>query len=786
MSAYDEEAPEELFNDESGRDENGDMPVADQPADVSFDDDADAQPDRQEESFGTLLGDFARNFDREFAPLLVPLHAAISAIEAAPDDLPVRRLLDDLKQFDEHARDMMRKVESQQACVLIFGPLKSGKSTFMDALCASYVSEVTSLPAYPCLVKVRNGKEPTFATTSYDGSTKTYYTHDQLRQAVDMGYESLSAAIRKAEADGRDFDPPKDTPAAIRQIDITMSLDILRRSGASLVDTPGLYTRMKFNYDRLTKDFRDTASCAIFIVKTDNLFLEQVFDEFNELLGLFGRIFLVVNLDGSKKDLRPDGTLAASLEHDEPRRIVEAFRSLTMSEPLKNAADHGRLKIYPVDLLHAASRRIRKSLAGGSSPIGEAFDEPRGQANFDALLDDLAEYLNGSKYIMEFIEASLSSATEFIDHFSQTTEHPAMKELDGHIKILRQELDTLATRSQAISRLKKLDWISFGSAACQEMLKKNQIQAGQIQQTASQSLIGEIDRWFAADASLAGLNKDGIAPLLSQTCESLRQTAGKAIKDGAAGRNCGLDVSEGILGDLELCEIELPVLAGKVIEEISRAGPSQDSAWEFAPEDIPVKKRFWDWILFRSRAKIRKLVFGRPDKNDKSIPPKVKAKRLGEQARQAMAELAPRKLDEIILACMSSLAKGMFEAYFYKMSSMLAEAFDIKAQQTAKRIADREKRLAAAEESFNAINHIRDEAQNTLRSMQSLEDKYIRHAGEQSSSPAWQTPTSSAWAVPADDGGSERPATGESAANWQIPPGDWPADDDESENEPSK
>ena len=46
------------------------------------------------------------------------------------------------------------KVTEQQAYVLIFGPLKSGKSTMMNAIAGSYVSEVSSLPAYPCMVFV--------------------------------------------------------------------------------------------------------------------------------------------------------------------------------------------------------------------------------------------------------------------------------------------------------------------------------------------------------------------------------------------------------------------------------------------------------------------------------------------------------------------------------------------------------------------------------------------------------------------------------------------------------
>ena len=70
-----------------------------------------------------------------------------------------------------------------------------------------------------------------------------------------------------------------------------------------LVDTPGLYSRMNFGYDVLTREFRDGAACAVFVVKTDNLFLEQVFAEFNQLLGLFSRIFIVVNVDSGKRDL---------------------------------------------------------------------------------------------------------------------------------------------------------------------------------------------------------------------------------------------------------------------------------------------------------------------------------------------------------------------------------------------------------------------------------------------------------------------------------------------------
>jgi hypothetical protein len=81
---------------------------------------------------------------------------------------------------------------------------------------------------------------------------------------------------------------------------------------------------MNFGYDVLTKEFRDSAACAVFVVKTDNLFLEQVFAEFTQLLDLFSRIFLVINVDSNKRDLQPDGSLQPSAESIEPERIIDA------------------------------------------------------------------------------------------------------------------------------------------------------------------------------------------------------------------------------------------------------------------------------------------------------------------------------------------------------------------------------------------------------------------------------------------------------------------------------
>ncbi len=57
---------------------------------------------------------------------------------------------------------------------------------------------------------------------------------------------------------------------SVRRIDVKTPVPALREASTVLVDTPGLYSRMKFGYDLMTREFRDSAACAVFVVRSDN------------------------------------------------------------------------------------------------------------------------------------------------------------------------------------------------------------------------------------------------------------------------------------------------------------------------------------------------------------------------------------------------------------------------------------------------------------------------------------------------------------------------------------
>ena len=100
----------------------------------------------------TEISEFCKEYSSALIPAGAALDTVIEQIEKDSQEDVLRLNLAGLHEVKHRLKSLIDKVEGQQAYLLIFGPLKSGKSTLMNAISGAYVSEVTSLPAYPCLV----------------------------------------------------------------------------------------------------------------------------------------------------------------------------------------------------------------------------------------------------------------------------------------------------------------------------------------------------------------------------------------------------------------------------------------------------------------------------------------------------------------------------------------------------------------------------------------------------------------------------------------------------------
>ncbi len=587
-----------------------------------------------------LLSQFCEAFDANVRPLLAPIGEAAgilneSAKDAGQDnaseharDLDLPEVRAELLDLQHQIQGLVDKVAEQQAYVLLFGPLKSGKSTLMNALAGAYVSEVSSLPAYPCMVYLSHAPERNFYVSRYNGETERFTDPSALYGHISRAHGELAGKLRAAEGEGKEFDPSLHFPDAIRKVDVRIPAGDLSQSGAVLVDTPGLYSRMKFGYDRMTRDFRDSASCAIFVVKSDNLFLEQVFAEFEDLLDLFSRIFLVVNHDTTKSDLSPDGTLVPSLEQEDPLRIIDAFENLAMSQPLKDAADEGRLKIYPVDLLRAASHRLREG----------DHDEPpaRGQANFDAFLGDLTEYLNSTDYLVAFLGDSLRRAEGLLDDLDDLVEHESVAALRAHTDALDAERQDLSRRRHAVHRLEAFFWRASFEELDEKLSPSIRSKAKSSSAETERELDAMVEAWFKTDASFESLVKDDLEPRFtrheSQLADFVAQTLEEEVKPATA----GLLLPSEIGADLHSAQLDMNLIGDESLKAMEKQAALGHVSAPLAVDKVPVRKSLLDWLLLRTRASCSKRLFGETGNPAARIPVEKKQARLGDEAKQAI------------------------------------------------------------------------------------------------------------------------------------------------------
>lgn len=623
---------------------------------------------KEEQIVKTNMQDFCQEFSKELEPFGEELRKALTELPARTDLKQIDSSVLGLHEVQQRLNTLREKVSDQSTFLLIFGPLKSGKSTLMNALSGTYVSEVSSLPAYPALVYVKNGAQRRFVATDYAGAKREYPDNLALAEAVQADHTHLANAIVAAESLGEGFDPQQHYPQAIRRMDIEIPASNLAESGSVLVDTPGLYSRMKFGYDQMTRDFRDTAACAIFVVKTDNLFFEKVFEEFEELLSCFSRIFLVANIDSSKQDLRPDGTLEPSLESSDPQQVIDSFRSLSMSATLRDAIEDGRLKIYPIDLQAAASRTL--------SGIADSSYEQRDDG-FDEFVADLTGYLNSSDYLHDFMYDSLRLAQDLTAEASGLVSGDAAEQLRQTKRQAMEDLELERTRLAALQTLELQKWdhafnslVSTKDSLLAELTEHN---AEQLESACQEQLA----TWMESDASWNDL-LERLNPILKQ--ESSRQSARllEHLSKQLEGGHAGAEFSQSQLKAFREAGLHEQETLSACMLDLGSATTPGTPELVVNTDDIPVSRTLSDSLLFRSRSRVWQKIFG--EDGNRSVEAAIKQKRLGAASLEKLHSIVRDTFNREMPELQQHYANELVDAHVIRCTEALTNSIaDLKA-----------------------------------------------------------------------------------------------------------
>ena len=593
----------------------------------------------------TRLGSYCLEFDRLLRPLLAAVACGRSSLAQAPPATPGRQLATALATTGQHLQVLCDKVLDQQAYVLIFGPLKSGKSTLMNAIAATYVSEVSSLPAYPCLVFVAPGAHREYLVSRYNGQTQSFTDPRALARFIDQAHSALADAIRSAEQSDLSFDPEHHFPEAIRRVEVRLPDTQLQSTSAVLVDTPGLYTRMRFGYDRMTRDFRDAAACAIFVVKSDTLFLEQVFAEFHELLDLFSRIFLIVNIDSHKRDVGPDGQLVPSLEQSRPEAILQAFQQLAMSAPLHRAAAEGRVRMYPVDLLQAAASTLQHE------------PEHEQPASFTKFRQELTEFLSSDEYLATFLRDSMRRAETLTGELLELLGGDELRELESLQAHAGSRTEHLQAECDLIERALQIDLTAAFARADSTVADDVERAARDGGQRLFRTLGASIDTWFLSGHSLHWLVTEHWGPLLADYRAEVARAGRRALDQTLQQRDAGLDLPSAITDLCERLEVDLRAVRGAALCGTNGLGDADAGAAPVAAEAIPLRRSLLDRFAFRPQERVRDRLFGDRNQPDRKIPAREKARRLGQPGRLYLHQCVTRLRAQLTPATAASVRR---------------------------------------------------------------------------------------------------------------------------------
>ncbi len=716
----------------------------------------------------TQLSLFCRDYSKLLLPLRQELGKGIDFIRGQQDTDDLKDLLSGLCDVHHRMKTLAEKIDSQQAYVIIFGPLKSGKSTLMNAFSGAYVSEVTALPAYPCLVHVRHEEEVSLTASHFNGQTERFEDFNHMKAAVEVYHRELAERIREIEEKGEAFDPGIHYPNAIRRLDIALPAEPLKESYTVLVDTPGLYSRMKFGYDLMTREFRDSAACAVFVVKTDNLFLEQVFEEFNDLLNLFSRIFLVVNIDGHKCDLEPDGDLCPSIESREPQKIIDAFCSLSMSAPLRHAYEEGHLKIYPIDLLKAASVRLgesdwqmenddaedagngcdnsedgahEKASLGTPTSNSQQGEEAQTEGTssapaeeapiekFNEFMADITSYLNSNDYILHFMRDSLRQGRQLIQEIDQTCGDGNLDSFIKGTKAIQADYDQGMKQRQALEDLRGFDWEdafdgtgSLIKGKCNGFIRSEQ-------ERLETELTQKLEEWFTFVESLTHLLDERINPALKKLPESFRNFLMESIRDASNTPCAGAELPGEVLEELDKADLSMADIRTQALEAALKAGEEVSNPnTSMVPEAMPVRRRFWDWLLLRSRRKIRTKFFGVDC--GKEIPVKIKETRLGEKSKKTFCAHIEQHLGKILSHLSQNIMEHVVNAFIAASKDAVCEALNKRIKELDQQLPRLKNRIDCRQKVCETIKKMADNIQIHDQELASLEDAFSRQHPE--------------------------------------------------------
>ncbi|MFW5883763.1 MAG: hypothetical protein ACOCVG_05285, partial [Verrucomicrobiota bacterium] len=365
----------------------------------------------------------------------------------------------------------------------------------------------------------------------------------------------------------------------------------------------------------------------------------------------------------------PDTEFAVSFQQDAP---VEGLEEEVDEEQLEKSQEEREAESAATE---PASTSAETTGVAPRAAVGEEAEmvDTSPRVGFEIFLKELTEYLNSSAYIVEFMADSLRQAELIVNEIKSEQEAPVIQEMRRENSELKTKAEDTTALIGRLDALKKETW----DEPFQQF--KETVQSGldeERQQAATElkdKLHKQVDSWFERDDSLKDLVEGSVYMKIRALTEQLRNKAIEAIRQRGRGRNSGLRLSADTVGRFHNLNLNFddvfPAFEGKLAGHF----PESDKLTQInvKQEEIPVKRGFMDYILFRSEGKVRRKLLGEESPSGRRISVAAKQKRLGEPGKAHLKSTIDRYVDETLETGVNKGVADALDAYkeFYKSSA---------------------------------------------------------------------------------------------------------------------
>jgi hypothetical protein len=254
----------------------------------------------------------------------------------------------------------------------------------------------------------------------------------------------------------------------------------------------------------------------------------------------------------------------------------------------------------------------------------------------------------------------------------EVCEGPEIKELAEQQARLAEEMAELNEKIATTDRLLGVNWEAVFDQVRAENSKAIERTAREKAEALVKDLTGALDEWYSTDANLADLTARHWNPILTRAARDLAEASRSRLRSLLGGQLGGAEPAAAVMTDLHAIDFPLSPSATVAAAALNAAESADAYALELKGEQVPVKKSFGDWILFRGLANVRRRLFG--EDLQQTIAPELKQKRLPvETTRAALLEFVSASVRERFPDWPVKFATALANAYAGKFRQSIIE-----------------------------------------------------------------------------------------------------------------